>query len=48
MALFVRTWLKNMPAMALGDERAAGDRGRERYTRFIEALGRRLAEGRLL
>jgi predicted transcriptional regulator len=48
VALFVRTWLKNMPAMALGDERAAGDRGRERYARFIEMLGRRLAEGRLL
>ncbi len=48
VALFVRTWLRNTPSMAGSDDLAAADVGRERYSRFIEALGRILSEGRLL
>jgi hypothetical protein len=47
-ALFVRTWLKAMPVMSTSDDQAATDRGRERYARFIDALGRRLSEGGFL
>ena len=45
MALFVRFWLtatSPVPDTALP---AAQAKGRERYQRFIEALGRRLAKG---
>lgn len=48
VALFVRTWLRNAPAMAGNDDRVAADVGRERYSRFTEALGRILSEGKLL
>lgn len=48
VALFVRTWLRNTPAVASTDEQAALDQGRERYQRFIETLARRLSGGHLL
>lgn len=48
VALFVRTWLRNAPSVVGSDDRAAADVGRERYSRFIDALGRMLSEGRLL
>jgi hypothetical protein len=48
VALFVRTWLRNTPAMADANERAVNDLGRERYGRFIETLARRLSGGHLL
>lgn len=48
VALFVRTWFRNMPSTAGNDDQAAIDLGRERYARFIENLGRRLSGGQLL
>lgn len=48
MALYVRTWLRSVPATRAADDQAAVDAGRERYTRFIESLARRLSTGRLL
>ncbi len=48
VALFVRTWLKVTPAMSADEDRAAAAKGQERYAWFVERLGRRLAEGRLL
>jgi hypothetical protein len=48
MALFVRFWLtatSPVPDAALA---AAQAKGRERYERFVEALGRRLAKGQSL
>jgi predicted transcriptional regulator len=48
VALFVRTWLRNAPSISASDDQAAADLGRERYGRFVEALGRRLSTGKLL
>ncbi len=48
VALFVRTWLRNSPALQATDDQVSGDLGRERYARFLDVLGRRLAGGRLL
>lgn len=48
VALFVRTWLRNAPALPAVDDSVAGDLGRERYARFLEALGRRISKGRFL
>lgn len=48
VALYVRTWLRNTPSMVGSDDRAAADVGRERYSRFVEMLGRKLAGGQLL
>lgn len=48
LALFVRTWLRNAPAMNSSDDQAAVDIGRDRYARFIDTLGRRLSTGKLL
>lgn len=48
LALFVRTWLRNAPAMNSSDDQASVDVGRERYARFIETLGRRLSTGKAL
>jgi predicted transcriptional regulator len=48
VALFVRTWLRNAPAMSAADDQAAIDVARERYGRFVETLGRRLSTGKLL
>jgi hypothetical protein len=48
VALFVRTWLRNVPMSASSDDQAAADVGRERYARFVDTLARRLSAGRLL
>lgn len=48
LALFVRTWLRNAPATSGAEDGAAGDLGRERYARFVEVLGRKLAGGQSL
>lgn len=48
IALYVKTWLRNVPALDVSNDQAATDVGRERYARFIERLARRLATGRLL
>ena len=48
VALFVRTWLRNAPSTTPSEDQAAVDLGRERYARFVEALGRRISEGHLL
>lgn len=45
LALFVRVWLNATPALPDAHLPAAQAAGRERYERFIEALGRRLAKG---
>lgn len=48
LAVFVRFWLASMPPLPDSALAAAQTKGRERYTGFIEALGRRLAHGRKL
>lgn len=48
IALFVRSWLTNTPPLPDATQVAANAKGRDRYHGFIEALGRRLTEGRLL
>lgn len=48
IALYVKTWLRNVPVMRAADDQTAVDAGRERYARFIETLARRLSTGRLL
>jgi predicted transcriptional regulator len=45
IALFVRFWLTSTPALPEHSSPAARAKGAERYERFIEALGRRLASG---
>lgn len=45
-ALYVKTWLKSVPE--LGEGQAAAALGRDRYVRFVEALGRRLSLGKRL
>ncbi|MDT9600410.1 CopG family transcriptional regulator [Sphingosinicella rhizophila] len=45
MALFVRFWLTSTPALPEQTSAAARAKGAERYDRFVEALGRRLANG---
>jgi len=47
LALFVRTWLRNVPSIQGGDDLVASDLSRERYSRFIDALARRLSTGKL-
>lgn len=44
-ALFIRFWLTSTPALPEHATGAARAKGQERYERFIEALGRRLAGG---
>ncbi|MFN3779716.1 MAG: CopG family transcriptional regulator [Brevundimonas aurantiaca] len=46
LALFIRFWLTATPAMPEEIQAAARAKGRERYAGFVEALGRRLANGR--
>ena len=46
LALFVRSWMAATPALPDAAQAAARARGRDRYERFIETLGRRLASGR--
>ena len=45
MALFIRFWLISTPALPEQSTLAARAKGAERYDRFMEALGRRLASG---
>ena len=44
-ALFIRFWLTSTPALPEQVTAAARAKGQERYDRFIEALGRRVASG---
>lgn len=48
LALFVRFWLTATPPQPDALQAAAQAKGKERYEAFVEALGRRLAQGRLL
>jgi predicted transcriptional regulator len=48
LALFVRFWLTSTPPLPDTAQAAAQAKGRERYNGFVEALGRRLARGRML
>jgi hypothetical protein len=45
VALFVRFWLTATPSLPEQATPAARAKGAERYERFVEALGRRLANG---
>src|SRR6185312_8896407 len=47
LALFVRQWLITMPAVPESGQAAARAKGAERYSAFVEALGRRMASGKL-
>lgn len=46
LALFVRTWMAATPSLPDAAQAAARARGRDRYERFVENLGHRLASGR--
>lgn len=46
LALFVRSWMAATPSLPETVQAAARARGRDRYERFVESLGRRLASGR--
>ena len=48
VTLFVRFWLTVTPPLPDTAQPAAEAKGRERYTAFVEALGRRLAKGQSL
>jgi predicted transcriptional regulator len=48
LALFIRFWLTHTPPLPDTAETAAQSKGRERYADFIEAVGRRLANGNTL
>jgi predicted transcriptional regulator len=48
VALFVRFWLTNSAPVPDAMQAAAQAKGRERFQAFIEALGRRLAQGQRL
>jgi hypothetical protein len=45
LALFVRFWLTTTPPLPDTAQAAVQARGRDRYEGFVEALGRRLAQG---
>ncbi|WP_354125159.1 CopG family transcriptional regulator [Bradyrhizobium sp. LA6.10] len=45
VALFIRFWLTSTPALPEHSTPAARAKGAERYDRFVEVLGRRLASG---
>jgi hypothetical protein len=45
LALFIRHWLVAVPAPSEAHYAAAQAKGRDRYERFLEALGRRLSKG---
>lgn len=45
VALFIRFWLTSTPSLPEHSSPAARAKGAERYDRFVEALGRRLASG---
>ncbi len=44
-AIFMRSWLTSTPALPEAAQASARAKGGERYDRFLEALGRRLAKG---
>ena len=48
LALFVRFWLTATPPLPDALQAGAQAKGKERYEAFIEALGRRLTQGRLM
>tara|TARA_R110002049_G_scaffold247690_3_gene422197 strand:- start:249 stop:677 length:429 start_codon:yes stop_codon:yes gene_type:complete len=48
MALFVKFWLTTTPPLPDEMREAAQASGKERYDRFVEAVGRRLAKGKTL
>jgi hypothetical protein len=48
VALFIRFWLTSTPALPEQSSPAARAKGAERYDRFVDALGRRLASGSTL
>ena len=48
LALFIRFWLTVTPPLPADAQAAAQVKGRERYESFVEALGRRLANGATL
>jgi hypothetical protein len=48
LALFVRFWLMATPALPEHTQAAARAKGTERYSAFVEALGRRLSKGTTL
>jgi hypothetical protein len=48
LALFVRFWLTITPPLPPDAQSSAQAKGRERYEGFIEALGRRLNQGKTL
>jgi len=48
LALFVRFWLTSTPPMPAAMQAAANAKGKDRYEGFVEALGRRLATGKVL
>jgi len=45
LALFVRFWLSSTPPLPEASQAAAQVKGTERYEGFVEALGRRIANG---
>ena len=47
LALFVRQWLIATPAVPDSGQAAARAKGAERYVAYVEALGRRMASGKL-
>jgi hypothetical protein len=46
LALFIHYWLTLIPTLPESAQAAAKAKGRERFTSFIETLGRRLANGK--
>lgn len=48
LGLFIRAWLTATPPLADSAQAAAQAKGRERYESFVEALGRRVQQGRSL
>ena len=44
-AIFMRSWLTATPVLPEAAQAAAQAQGGQRYDRFLEALGRRLASG---
>lgn len=48
LALFVRFWLTVTPPLDDQGQAAAQAKGRERYAGFVDALGRRLHQGKTL
>jgi hypothetical protein len=48
LALFIRFWLTVTPQLSAEAQAAAQAKGRERFEGFVEALARRLVQGRTL